>query len=300
MSMSESNKKIVAVTTALIATTILVIVFTYDNKPVDTSGDTSAGKPQTVTKIPKTGPDQTPQVTVSGPVRVLCTMRANGGGLVRLPKSTPMYIECIFANPMKDKAMELPQIESVTPVLTNKNGAKVSVKLSPIGTRPPKAPPWGIAVLGWEIDAELAPGIYTVTVVLPKSFPGDDGSDRSVRIRPARLIVTDKPDDAQLSSQARRCLMMLKGKGQEVADELTAAVTADPTNRLVAVELVSVLADQGKYSQSRDVLLDYLAMLQDAPAKGNNDKTAEIPCWAAAELKFLDAKCRKPAAQPSR
>ena len=94
--------------------------------------------------------------------------------------------------------------------------------------------------------------------------------------------------------------MMFKGKEQEVVTELTAAVTKDPANRLLTMELISVLADQGKYSQSRDTLLAYLARRQAALAGPNNDKTAEIPCWAAAELEFLNAKCRKTPARPVR
>ena len=299
MSMNQANKRKVAVAGAVLAvltvTTILVIVFSGDHEPVDRGGspakiaDTSPGKPGDVAQAP-----------ASGPERVLCTVHANGGGFVRLPRSTPMYIECVFTNPMKDKDMALPQIESVTPVLTNKEGAKVSVKLSPTGDRPSKAPPWGIAVLAWEIDTDLAPGTYTVTVGLPKSFPGGDASDRPVRIRPARLIVTDKPEDQQLSSQARRRLMVFKGKGQEVVSELTAGVVKDPGNRLLAMELVSILADQGKYSQSRDTLLAYLANLQTASTKVNKDKAADIPCWAAVELEFLNAKCRKTPARPVR
>jgi hypothetical protein len=303
MSISESNRKVAAlaaIAAALIVTTILVIVFSGDGEPLDTSGAPSAGKSQPAARSPETGPDRTPQVSSDEPDRILCTVRANGGGLVRLPKSTPMYIECIFANPMKDKAMKSPQIESVTPVLTNRDGAKISVKLSPAGANQTTAPPWGVAVLAWEIDAELAPGTYTVTVRLPKSFPGSDGAGRSVRIRPARLIVTDKPDDNQLSARARRRLALLKGKGPEVVSELSAALAANPTNRFATLELVSVLAGQGKHSQSRDVLLDYLAALQGANPGGNDDKTAEIPCWAAAELEFLNAKCRKPAARTAR
>ncbi len=298
MGMIESNRKtaaLAAIAAALIATPILVIVFSGDNGPLDASADTSA-----VAKSPETGPDQVGRISTGQPDRILCTVRANGGGLVRLPRSTPMYIECVFANPMKDKAMELPQIESVTPVLTNKDGAKVSVKLSPTGDSRPEAPPWGLAVLAWEIDAELAPGTYTVTVKLPESFPGADGAGRSVRIRPARLIVTDKPDDEQLSARAGRRLMMFRGKGPEVVGKLTEALAANPTNRFATLELVSVLAEQEKYSQSRDVLLDYLAALQGAKLGGKNNKTAEIPCWAAAELEFLNAKCRKIAAGPTR
>ena len=221
---------------------------------------------------------------------LLCVVRVNESRGMRIDSGSPLYVQCIFSNPLKDRSISLADVDKLKPAVRDADGTELSISWRPIGPVDRSLGAQTNAIYTWQAAEKLekfAAGTYHVTIDLPKTFPPPACGLDGVHVEPAALRIVDTPPNAKRNAAFTRRLDLLAGRHQQLIKQLRGAITDNPGNNLpVRMELVDALDAAGQSDGARKELLDIGYEIQHAE-KG---KRRAIPPWLALRLEDLKSK----------
>jgi len=226
---------------------------------------------------------------------LLCVVRVNEARGMRLDRGSPLYVQCIFSNPLKDRSISLAAVSMLEPTVRDAEGTELSISWQPVGPVDRSLGARTNAIFTWraaekvEKLEKLAVGTYQVTVALPKTFPPPACGMDGVHVEPAALRIVDTPPDSKRNAAFTRRLDLLAGRHEQLIRQLRGAITDNPGNNLpVRMELVDALDAAGQSDSARKELLDIGYEIQHA----DKGKRRAIPPWLALRLEDLKAKSK--------
>ena len=226
---------------------------------------------------------------------LLCVVRVNEARGMRLDRGSPLYVQCIFSNPLKDRSISLAAVEKFKPIVRDADGTELSISWRPVGPVNRSLGPRTNAIYTWQAAEavgkfeQFSAGTYRVTVDLPKAFPPPACGLDGVHVEPAALKIVDTPPNARRNAAFMRRLDLLAGRHEQLIRQLRGAIADNPRDNLpLRMELVDALDAAGQSDDARKELLDIGYEIQHA----DKGKRRPIPAWLAFRLEDLKARSK--------
>ena len=254
----------------------------------------------------ESGPRRSRAAGAAGPTpkvqlpSLLCVVRVNESRGMRLDRGSPLYVQFIFSNPLKDRSISLVAVEKLKPIVRDADGTELSISWQPVGPVDRSLGPRTNAVYTWQAAEKvgklekLTVGTYHVTIDLPKTFPPPACGLDGVHIEPAVLKIVDTPPNAKRNAAFTRRLDLLAGRHEQLIRQLRGEIADSPGDNLpLRMELIDALDAAGQSDDARKELLDVGYEIQHVE-KG---KLRAIPAWLA--FRLADLKARSKSARSS-
>ena len=226
---------------------------------------------------------------------LLCVVRVNEARGMRLDRGSPLYVQCIFSNPLKDRSISLAAVSTLKPTVRDAEGNELSISWKPVGPVDRSLGARTNAIFTWRAAEKvgklekLAVGTYQATIDLPKTFPPPACGLDGVHVEPAALKIVDTPPDSKRNAAFTRRLDLLAGRHEQLIRQLRGVITDNPRNDLsLRMELVDALDAAGRSDDARKELLDIGYEIQHA----DKGKRRPIPAWLAYRLEDLKARSK--------